>query len=221
MTDTRTDFTIDEITLLVLQHSRRAKVNRKAAAAYRTAAEMLDEVAKEDDLLAGVYLQAGVRLRRQLEDKETQVNRKTILRGLLTLVLVSLVVFLMGSVAVVAEDVPVETASPTSEATDEPVITPTQPPVEQPTGVIYFTWTALAGLISTVLVVGIGGGAGGAVVIIRAVRQNDTIKFAMEKLYLSASPETQRIIRSTVTVAKEGVELVDEVTDGILPTVST
>ena len=201
------ELTIDEITALVLEHGRLAMLYRKTAA--------------EHDRLAQVYLEAGKRFNRENEEKESKMKLRKILSGVLPLILL---LVLMGSLFVTrADDATPEATEAVSvvatvngnavEATLEPV----DKTAGQKSDVISLTWTALAGLISIVLTVGIAGGAGGAVAIIRAVRQNDTIKYAMEKLYLSASPETQQIIRGVVVVAKEGAELADELTDGSLP----
>lgn len=207
------EFTIDELTALTLTNGRAANHARKAA-------ELLLKVAEEHDHLAQIYLEAGKRIGRETEAKESKVKLRGIITSMMVLILVG--VLMMGSLTLAQDVTPdaVATEPVTSVITDYPAdVTPgtTQQPAEKSSEVVYFTWTALAGLISIVLTVGLAGGAGGAVVIIKAVRQNDTIKFAMEKLYQSASPETQRLIRSTVEVAKEGVELADEITDGQLP----
>lgn len=82
--------------------------------------------------------------------------------------------------------------------------------------VINLTWQGLAALISIVLTVGIGGGLGGALLIIRQARQSEELKYAMERLYLSAPPQTQENIRRIVQLLVEGSALADEVTDGEL-----
>ena len=100
------------------------------------------------------------------------------------------------------------------DATPEP-----EPPivVEVPASeTIQLTWTALAGLVSIVLTVGLGGGFAGALLIIRSIKSNDNLSNAIEKLYLSASPETQKLLRSGAVIIKEGGELAEELTDGVL-----
>lgn len=80
---------------------------------------------------------------------------------------------------------------------------------------IVVTWQGLAALIGVALTVGLTGGVGGALLIVRAVRQNETITYAMERLYLSTPPETQKQIRSLVELVIEGGYLLDTVTDGV------
>lgn len=82
--------------------------------------------------------------------------------------------------------------------------------------VIQLTWQGLAALISIVLAVGLGGGIGGALILIRQARQSEELKYAIERLYLSAPPTTQEHIRQIVRLLVEGGEFADEVTDGVL-----
>ncbi|MCK6581379.1 MAG: hypothetical protein L6Q98_25080 [Anaerolineae bacterium] len=76
------------------------------------------------------------------------------------------------------------------------------------------TWQGLAALIGIVLTVGLTGGVGGALLIIRAARQNEAITYAMERLYLSTPPATQEQIRGIVELIVEGGGLLEDVTDG-------
>lgn len=85
---------------------------------------------------------------------------------------------------------------------------------------IVVTWQGLAALIGVALTVGLTGGVGGALLIVRAVRQNDVITTAIERLYLSTPPATQEQIRGMVEVVLEGGRLLDTVTDGVLGTIS-
>lgn len=73
---------------------------------------------------------------------------------------------------------------------------------------------AAAQLIGIVLTVGLTGGVGGALLIIRAARQNEAITYAMERLYLSTPPATQEQIRRIVELVVEGGGLLEDVTDG-------
>lgn len=76
------------------------------------------------------------------------------------------------------------------------------------------TWQGLAALIGIVLTVGLTGGVGGALLIIRAARQSEAITYAMERLYLSTPPATQEQIRGIVELIVEGSGLLEDVTDG-------
>ncbi len=86
-----------------------------------------------------------------------------------------------------------------------------------PVETVRLTGTALVGVLSVALAVGLGGGLAGALLFVRGLRQNETLKLAIERLYLSASPETQRLIRGGVELGRETIELADDVTDGVLP----
>lgn len=94
-------FTIDELTVLVLQHSRARMAKRKAAR------ELLIS-AREDERLKAVYLEIAKRIARENEAKESKMK----LRGILLSVLM-LVVLLMVSMTVVGAQ----------EATPEPLAT--------------------------------------------------------------------------------------------------
>lgn len=60
------------------------------------------------------------------------------------------------------------------------------------------------------------GWGGGALLIVRAVRQNEVITAAIERLYLSTPPATQEQIRRMVELVVEGGKLLDTVTDGVV-----
>ena len=98
------------------------------------------------------------------------------------------------------------------EVTPEPPVVVEVPASET----IQLTWTALAGLVSIVLTVGLGGGFAGALLIIRSIKGNNDLSNAIEKLYLSASPETQRLLRNGAVIIREGGELAEDLTDGVL-----
>ncbi|MBK8023529.1 MAG: hypothetical protein IPK19_19370, partial [Chloroflexi bacterium] len=80
---------------------------------------------------------------------------------------------------------------------------------------ILVTWQGLAALIGVALSVGLTGGVGGALLIVRAVRQNEVITTAIERLYLSTPPATQEQIRRMVELVVENGKLLDTVTDGV------
>ena len=114
------EFTIDELTALVFQHTRRAMQARK------TANELM-ALADEDDKLAIVYLEVGKRLTREENEKESKMNLRKIITGASMLVLLSFL--LMGSLTL-AQDAPLVTNTPlvaaTAEVTPEPVVTPVE-----------------------------------------------------------------------------------------------
>lgn len=87
------ELTIDEITALVFQHSRTALQLRKSA----------DEL----DKLAQVYLEAGKRINREAEAKESKMNIRRIISGVMVLVL--LVGLLSFGSLTVAQDLPAAT----------------------------------------------------------------------------------------------------------------
>jgi uncharacterized membrane protein len=130
------EFTIDELTALVLQHSRLAMQSRKAA-------DELIKTADEYDKLAQVYLEAGKRFRREVEEKESKMNIRKIITNtslvLLTIMALVIVLYAMpfALTKVIAQDAPLVTNTPAVtaaingqpvEATLEPVSTPS--PVE-------------------------------------------------------------------------------------------
>lgn len=105
-------FTIEELTVLVFQHTKLAMQARK--------------LADEHDRLAQVYLEAGKRVKREAEEKESKMKLRKILTSVLSLVLAFV---LVGSLSVArAQDV--VTTEPTPEPTA--VVLPTVPVVEQP-----------------------------------------------------------------------------------------
>lgn len=113
------EFTIDELTALVLEHGRRAMQSRKTA-------EALLKLAAEDDRLAQVYLEAGKRVRREADEQESKMNMRKIISGVSVLVL--MVCLLSVSSFTLAQDA-------TEAATAEPtaVVVPVTPaPVPQP-----------------------------------------------------------------------------------------
>ena len=105
---------------------------------------------------------------------------------------------------------PVNAQEVTETPTPEPPVVVVAPASET----VQLTWTALVGLITVVLTTGLAGGVGGALLIIRSVRQNAIITEAIEKLYLSTPPTTQEQIRKLVELVVEGGQLLDDVTDG-------
>ena len=88
------EFTIDELTALVLQNSRTALQLRKSA----------DEL----DKLAQVYLEAGKRINREREAKVSKMKIRRIISGVMVLVLLA---FLSIGSLTVAQDVPEATDS--------------------------------------------------------------------------------------------------------------
>lgn len=100
------------------------------------------------------------------------------------------------------------------EVTETPAPEPPVVVVAPASETVQLTWTALVGLITVVLTTGLAGGVGGALLIIRSVRQNAIITEAIEKLYLSTPPTTQEQIRKLVELVVEGGQLLDDVTDG-------
>lgn len=107
------------------------------------------------------------------------------------------------------------TSTAVADEAPEPPAEPETPPATSG-DLIVVTWQGMAALIALVLGSGVTIGLGGALVIVRATRQNETIKYAMERLYLSTPPETQRVTRDLVKLFVEGGELLDEVTDGVI-----
>lgn len=104
------EYTLEELTVLVFQHSRSRMEKRKLA-------RQLLVSAREDDRLKTVYLEIANRIRREKEAKEGKVKLKNILLGVVVMFVLSFL--LMGSV-VTAQDA---TAVATVEATvnGEPV----------------------------------------------------------------------------------------------------
>lgn len=114
------EFTIDELTALVFQHTRRAMQARK------TANELM-ALADEDDKLALVYLEVGKRLKRSDDERESKMNLRKIITSVVMLVLFS---FLMMGSLTLAQDAPLVTNTPlvaaTAEVTPEPVVVPVE-----------------------------------------------------------------------------------------------
>lgn len=106
------EYSIDELTALVLQHSRLARQLRKSA--------------DEHEKLAQVYLEIGKRSRRDAEAKESKLNIRKIISGVSMLVL--MVCLLSVSSLTLAQDATLVTNTPqaaaTAEVTPEPVVIP-------------------------------------------------------------------------------------------------
>jgi len=119
------EFTIDELTALVLEHGRRAMQSRKTA-------EALLKLAAEDDRLAQVYLEAGKRVRREADEQESKMNMRKIISGVSMLVL--MVCLLSVSSLTLAQDATLVTNTPQAAATAEVTLEPvtTHAPVTQP-----------------------------------------------------------------------------------------
>lgn len=130
--------------------------------------------------------------------------------GFALFVLVALILTAFSVTPLAAQS---ETESP--ELTGTPVVVVAPDPTPAPE-TVQLTWTALAGLVSIVLTVGLGGGFAGALLIIRTVKADPRLGDAIEKLYLSAPPETQKLLRGGAVLLKEGGELADQLTDGVL-----
>lgn len=106
------EYSIDELTALVLQHSRLARQLRKSA--------------DEHDKLAQVYLEIGKRSRRDAEAKESKLNIQKIITSISMLILVS---FLMMGSLTLAQDTALVTNTPQAAATAEVTAEVTQEPV--------------------------------------------------------------------------------------------
>lgn len=118
------EFTIDELTALTLTHGRAANYARKAA-------ELLLKVADENDNLAQIYLEAGKRIGRETEAKESKVKLRSIITSVLVLVLMG--VFLMGSLTLAQDATPAATESVAVTASvNGNVVEATLEPVGQP-----------------------------------------------------------------------------------------
>lgn len=129
--------------------------------------------------------------------------------GLLMLVLVLALV-----APAFAQEVTVE---PTLEATvvATPVVTP------DPVQVVRDGSTTISEFIIGVITGALVGGGGVLVAfsrILRFVSQNDVLKIAIERLFLSAPVETQQRVRAGVVTAKEAADLANELTDGTIGT---
>lgn len=136
------EFTIDELTALVLEHGRRAMQSRKTA-------EALLKLAAEDDRLAQVYLEAGKRVRREADEQESKMTMRKIISGVSVLVL--MVCLLSVSSFTLAQDA---TEAATVEATAVVAPVTVTPPVEQPadnTALILETLKELALIIALIV----------------------------------------------------------------------
>lgn len=105
-----------------------------------------------------------------------------------------------------AQDVTVE---PTVE--EPPVVPP------DPVQVVRDGSTTISEFIIGVITGALVGGGGVLVAfsrILRFVSQNDALKIAIERLFLSAPVETQQRVRAGVVTAKEAADLANELTDG-------
>nr|MBA3867795.1 hypothetical protein [Anaerolineae bacterium] len=115
------EFTIDELTALVLQHGRMAMQLRKAAA--------------EHDKVAQIYLEAGKRIRREEEEQESKMNIRKIISGISVLMLI-VVVFgfaLSSQTRTLAQDVPAATVEATvnGQPVEATLIAPALTPVPE------------------------------------------------------------------------------------------
>lgn len=120
---------------------------------------------------------------------------------------------------VVAFAAPVS-AQETPEVEPTPVIIVDETPAVDPVVIVRDTTTALGELIAIFLSGAVIGGAGVLVVLrslIRAVNQNDTLKLAIERIYMSQPMQRRAVIREGVETGKEGFDLLEELTDGELP----
>lgn len=127
------EFTIDELTALTLTNGRAANHARKAA-------ELLLKVADEHDNLAQIYLEAGKRIGRETEAKESKVKLRGIITSVLVMVLMSM--FLMGGLTLAQDATPdaAATESVTHVINDYPADmtlgTGQQPSIDAPTGTL-------------------------------------------------------------------------------------
>lgn len=95
----------------------------------------------------------------------------------------------------------------------EPVLPPVQPPVD---GITVSLGTLLF-LLGMTILAGLGAGAGIGSIVFQYLGRKD-VRDTMEKLFLSASPETQRVILEQLGYARDTVEkllkIITDVTDG-------
>lgn len=122
--------------------------------------------------------------------------------------IIVLAVLLFVVVSVRAQDA---TAEPSVEPT--PVVVAETPSAENG-DTLRLTWTALAGIVSAVFAVGLGGGVVGAVALVRFIRNDKALMVAIEGLYNSVPAETRQRVRGGVEVVGELYEFADDVTDG-------
>jgi len=136
---------IDEITALVLQHSRLAMQARKMAEEY--------------DKLAQVYLEAGKRFRREKEEQESKMNIRKIISGVSVLLLIVMVCgfALSSQPRTLAQDVPAVTATVAASINGNPVeatLEPVQPtPADTTTSVFSIVLDKLGEFVLIIAVV--------------------------------------------------------------------
>lgn len=104
------------------------------------------------------------------------------------------------------------------EATQEPtpVLAPA-PAAPAPGDVVRDAGTALTELIAAFLSGAVVAGATVLVTLrslVKTVDQNPVLTTAIERLYMSLPAESRAPLREAVTTIKEGVDLVDRLTDG-------
>ena len=95
-------------------------------------------------------------------------------------------------------------------------VTPVAPGMNPPQ-VVRDTSTIITELIAGFLGGALFGGGGVLAIItalIRYLSQNDALKVAIERLYLSAPPQTQALLREGAVAINMLGDLADEVTDG-------
>lgn len=93
----------------------------------------------------------------------------------------------------------------------------------EPADVVRDTGAALTELIAAFLGGAIVSGASVLVTLkslVKTVDQNPVLMAAIERLYLSLPADTRAPLREGVTTLKEGVDLVDRLTDGITPSLA-
>ena len=135
------------------------------------------------------------------------------IRLILVVALCILLGALFGSPLSVSAQDDTPTLEPTLEAT--PVPTPVVTP--DPVQVVRDGSTTISEFIIGVITGALVGGGGVLVAfsrVLRFVNQNDALKIAIERLFLSAPVETQQRVRAGVVTAKEAADLANELTDG-------
>lgn len=89
------------------------------------------------------------------------------------------------------------------------------------TGELVINVTSIIVGLVTAFIGGTVGGIAGLGAFINRVKRDDILKLAIERLYLSTPPAVQDAGRELVGTVRTAVDLIDEVTDGVLPTSTT
>lgn len=111
--------------------------------------------------------------------------------------------------------------SPTEVVIVQDDATPITGFVKLNTGEVVINLTTVLVGLATAFSVGTIGGIAGVVAFVNRVKRDDILKIAIERLYMSTPPAVQKSGREVVQLAKDVTGLVDELTDGVLPSPST